>query len=146
MKVYIEQLKTFNKEDLASVNKLLKQLDSDAFVLTKAEVREMIDSPANYLFIARKKDNREMIGMITLIAYRIPVWKKGWIEDLVVDKDYRNKGIATKLINHAIEKAKNEGVLSLNLTSHRTKKVEANKFYESLGFKKRDTNIYRIKL
>jgi GNAT superfamily N-acetyltransferase len=146
MEINIEQLKSFSREDLASINKLLKQLDSDAAPLTKKNVEEMINSSSNHLFIARRLENKEVVGMLTLIVYRIPVWKKGWLEDLVVDKENRNKGIATRLINHAIEKAKGEGVLSLNLTSHRIKKVEANKFYKRLGFKQRDTNIYRIKL
>lgn len=144
MKIYIEQLKTFSLEELTAINKLLKQLDNSATPLTKTDVKEMIDSSANRLFIARRIDNKEIVGMITLIVYRIPVWKKGWIEDLVVDERYRNKGIATRLIHYAIKKAKDEGVLSLNLTSHRTKKIEGNKLYQSLGFKKRNTNVYRI--
>lgn len=142
MKIYIEQVKTFSLELAEALNKLLKQLDSSAASLTKADVKFMINYPANHLFVARI-DSKEIVGMLTLIIYRIPVWKKGWLEDLVVDKAYRNKGIATKLINHAIEKAKAEGVLSLNFTSSPTK-VEANNFYLRLGFKKRDTNIYRI--
>lgn len=146
MKYHIEQLKTYSMEVSAVLNNLLKQLDSDATPLTKTDVEEMINSSANYLFIARRIDNREIVGMLTLIVYRIPVWKKGWLEDLVVDRAYRNKGIATKLIYHAIEMAKSKGVISLNLTSHRTRKVEANKFYKHLGFEKRDTNIYRIVL
>lgn len=145
MKFYIEQVKVFSLELAVALNKLLTQLNTHATSLTKEDIENMISSPANRLFVARKKDNKEIVGMITLIIYRIPIWKKGWIEDLVVDGEYRNKGIATKLIQHAVENAKVDGVLSLNFTS-RPERETANRLYERLGFEKRNTNMYWIKL
>lgn len=145
MEFTIEQVKIFSLELTAAINKLLKQLNSAATLLTKADIEYMISSPANRLFVARRSDNKEIVGMLTLIVYRIPVWKKGWIEDVVVDKAYRNKGIATKLLKHAIESAKADGVLSLNFTSNPEREV-ANKLYRRLGFEKRNTNVYRIKI
>lgn len=145
MEFYIEKLQKFSLELTAAINKLLKQLNSTATPLTKADIEYMISSTANRLFVARRSDNKEVVGMLTLIVYRIPVWKKGWIEDLVVDEKYRNFGVATKLLKHAIESAKADGVLSLNFTSNPEREV-ANKFYHSLGFEKRNTNVYRIKL
>jgi len=145
MEISIEQLKTFSSELPLFLNKLLKQLNEDAVPLKETDIKNMIGSSANHLFVARRSDNQEIVGMLTLIVYRIPVWKKGWLEDLVVDKKYRNKGIATKLIYHAIKNAKAEGVLCLNLTSSPAR-VDANKLYNRLGFEKRDTNAYSIKL
>lgn len=145
MEFYIEIVKIFSLELTAALNKLLKQLDNTATSLTKQDIENMIVSPANRLFIARRSDNKEIVGMLTLIIYRIPVWKKGWLEDLVVDKAYRNKGIATKLIHHAVKSAKADGVLSLNFTS-RPERETANKLYQRLGFEKRNTNVYWIKL
>jgi len=69
--------------------------------------------------------------------------KKGLLEEIVVDKDYRGKGIGRKLIETAIDLARGEKVTRLELTSH-PKRIEANKFYEHIGFKKRDTNAYRM--
>ncbi len=143
MEFYIERLKIFSLELIAALNKLLKQLNKTAILLNDKDVKDMISSSANCLFVARRSDNNEIIGMATLIVYRIPVWKKGWVEDVVVDKKYRNKGIASKLINFAIEIAKANGISSLNLTS-RSERESANRLYVKLGFKKRDTNVYRI--
>ena len=145
MDIQIEQLKMFSTGTLEALNRLLKQLNSSATSLTQADIEYMISSPANRLFVARIPDNKEIIGMLTLIIYRIPIWKKGWIEDLVVDERYRNKGIASKLIQYAIEKAKADGVLLLNFTS-RPERETANRLYERLGFEKRNTNVYSIKL
>lgn len=145
MEIYIEQLKIISLELTAAINKLLRQLDNSAAPLTNEDMENMIASPANRLFVARRTDNKDIVGMLTLIVYRIPVWKKGWLEDLVVDEKYRSKGIATKLFLHAIESAKAEGVLSLNFTSRPERKA-ANRLYQSLGFEKRNTNVYRIKI
>lgn len=145
MEIYIEQVKTYSKELHVGLNKLLEQLDGAATPLTKKDIEYMIGSSANHLFIAKRIDNKEIIGMLTLIVFRIPFAKKGILEDLVVDKNHRGKGVGTKLITTAIKKARKEGVVYLDFTSRPTK-AEANKLYQDLGFEKRDTNVYRILL
>lgn len=143
MEISIVQLKTFSLEALEALNKLLRQLDSTATPLTKTDVKYMIGSSVNYLFIAKRTDNKQIIGMLTLIIFRTPFAKKGLLEDLVVDKNHRGKGVGKKLISTAIKKAREEGAVYLDFTS-RPKRVEANKLYQSLSFKKRNTNVYRI--
>ena len=145
MEIVIEQLKTLSPGVTDMLNNLLVQLDSNSKKLADEDIREIIEGQSNRLFIAREPDGNKMIGMLTLIVYRIPVWKKGWIEDLVVDRAYRNKGIATKLIHYAVKNARAAGVSSLNFTS-RPERKDANKLYQRLGFEKRNTNIYRMKL
>lgn len=145
MEITIEQLKTFSQDLTPKINNLLAQLGSDSKALNDGDIKDIIESQSNRFFVVRESVNKEIVGMLTLIIYRIPAWKKGWIEDVVVDKKYRGKGIATKLINYAIENAKACGVLSLNLTS-RPERENANKLYIKLGFKRRDTNVYRIEL
>lgn len=145
MEFYIEILKNFSTDITQALNNLLLQLNPGSKNLNDEDVKEIIDAQSNRFFVAREPINNKIVGMLTLIIYRIPVWKKGWIEDLVVDKAYRNKGIATKLIRHAVENAKADGVLSLNFTSS-PQRENANRLYRRLGFEKRDTNVYRIKL
>ena len=143
MEFYIEQLKNFSLELTTALNKLLKQLDNTAAPLTKEDIENMIVSPANRLFVARRLDNKEIIGMLTMIILRIPYVKKGLLEDIVVDKEYRKKGIGTKLITTALNLARKEGVVYLDFTSRPTR-TAANNLYQHLGFKKRDTSVYRI--
>lgn len=145
MKIYIEQLKTYYPEEITAINKLLKQLDNTAALLTKKNVEDMIESVSNRLFVARLMEDKKIIGMLTMIIFRIPFAKKGLLEDIVVDKAYRGKGIGTKLITTAINQARKEQVSYLDFTSRPTR-TEANSLYKNLGFKKRDTNAYRIKL
>lgn len=145
MKISIERLKIYSPELTEVLNRLLKQLDDAAIPLKKTDVEDMIVSGANRLFVARSMDNKKIIGMLTLIVFRIPFARKGLLEDITVDQEYRGKGIGTKLIAAAINQAREEGVKYLDFTS-RPERVEANRLYKRLGFKKRNTNSYRIKL
>jgi ribosomal protein S18 acetylase RimI-like enzyme len=145
MEITIEQLKTFSPDITPVLNSLLRQLDLDSKMLGDENVREIVENQSNRFFVARETVNNEIIGMLTLVIYRIPFTKKGILEDVVVDEKYRGKGVGTKLISSAIENARRENVSYLDLTS-RPERVAANNLYEHLSFKKRDTNVYRIDL
>lgn len=140
----IEELQKVDSEDLGSIRDLIKQLSDDAQVLTAEDLQSIITSNQTHLFVAKDGEGN-IIGMITLITYRIPYKMKGWIEDIVVDEKHRGKGVATGLIQHAIEEAKKYQVKSLNLTSNPTRE-RANSLYQKLGFVKRETNVYRMML
>jgi ribosomal protein S18 acetylase RimI-like enzyme len=142
MEIYIEQLKTFNPEITVSLNNLLWQLNPVLKTLTDEAVKKIIGNQSNYFLVARESNDHKIVGMLMLVVCCLPEGEKGWIEDLIVDSQYRGKGIATKLIDYAIEKTKANGVKSINLTS-RPERVAANKLYVKLGFEKRDTNVYK---
>lgn len=145
MEFYIERIKDYSVGLTEAINKLLMQLNETAIPLTDLDVKNMIVSSVSRLFVARRLDNKEIVGMLTMIIFRIPYAKKGLLEDIVVDKEYRKKGIGTKLIATALDLARKEGVVYLDFTSRPTR-TSANNLYQHLGFKKRNTNIYRILL
>ncbi len=60
--------------------------------------------------------------------------KRLLIEAVRVDGKSRGAGIGKKMIEWAIERAKNTGCQSVQLTSDNARK-DAHRFYESLGFK-----------
>lgn len=62
-----------------------------------------------------------------------------------VDPEYRGHGIGKKMMNYAIETARENGVKRLELTSG-NKREAAHKLYLSLGFEKRDTSVFRKEL
>ncbi|MEK7060986.1 MAG: GNAT family N-acetyltransferase, partial [Patescibacteria group bacterium] len=98
MDISIERLKVYSSGLTEAINNLLKQLDDTATLLTKTDVEDIITSPASRVFVARRLGNKKIIGMLTLIVFRIPFVRKGLLEDIVVDEEYRGKGIGTKLI------------------------------------------------
>ena len=64
---------------------------------------------------------------------------------MVVDESARGAGIGRALNIAAMERAEAEGAQSIDLTSSPTRQA-ANELYLSLGFKQRDTNVYRCEL
>jgi len=71
--------------------------------------------------------------------------KKAIIEDVVVDKDHAEKVWAKSLMAVLIAVARKRKIDCVDLTSQPYRKI-AHAMYESMGFKKRETNCYRLKL
>ena len=130
-----------SKTLLQSINKLLPQLSALAKPLSETELIDIIDS--NQLLLATEE--KEIYGMLSLVTCTLPTGKKALIEDLVVDNSVRGRGIGKMLLNKAIELAKSKELRHIDLTSNPLRK-EANALYQKLGFKKRETNVYRIHL
>lgn len=144
MKYRIEKVKNYSPELRGAVNELLKELDEKAVSLSRAELEEIIASSRSNLFVA-KLANKKIIGMATLIIFRIPFAKKGIAEDIVVSGNYRKIGVGKGLMEAVLDTAGREKISYLDLTS-RPRRKDANKFYQHFGFVKRNTNVYRLKL
>jgi ribosomal protein S18 acetylase RimI-like enzyme len=140
--ISIEKVTAFSKNIADGVRRLTKQIGQNYKPLSDDDLREMLKNPWNNLLIARDRQDK-LAGMITLIVYRIPYVRKAYIEDLVVDVSWRGKGIATLLFDRAVSIAKENGAAYIDLTA-RPRREESNTLYHKLGFKKRDTNVYRL--
>ena len=81
--------------------------------------------------------------MATFCTYLCPTGRKAWIEDVVVDSAFRGKGLGKHLVNNIIDVVNKQGNTTLMLTS-RPSRIEANHLYQSLGFEKRQTNVYKM--
>ena len=136
----IEQ-KEYSEALLEQVNHLLGQLSSSASPLIAKDLRSILESDASRLLIA--KNAEVVVGMLTLMIFRIPTGLRGLIEDVVVCESVRRKGIGALLIQSAINISEAEGARTLDLTS-RPERHAANQLYEKLGFSKRDSNVYRM--
>lgn len=141
--ITIEQLTSFSNKEAETIRTLSKTLGKNYKSLTDDDITEMITSPATTLFVAR--ENGEIVGMITLVLYRIPYVRKAYLDDLVVNEAHRGQGIGSQLIHEAIIQAKRKGAAYVDFTS-RPRRYKSNKLYEKLGFTKRETNVYRLAL
>ena len=141
--IVVEPCKLLTPEIFAAVSSLIKALSTTARVPTWNEIDEVVTSPTTTLFLAR--DGSEIVGMLTLILVRIPTGLRGHIEDVVVAESHRKKGIGKALTQHAIAVTKTKGTRTLDLTS-RPSREAANRLYQRLGFKLRDTLVYRYTL
>ena len=67
------------------------------------------------------------------------------VEYVCVDSQYRGKGFGKKMMEYAIQYAKDHHAVRMELTSGNQREV-AHKLYLSLGFQKRDTSVFRKEL
>ena len=131
-------------ELVEAMGRLIPQLSRSAAPPTEAELDAIVASPAAVLLIATDDDGR-IVGSLTLVLFRIPTGMRAWIEDVVVDQGASRQGIGEALSREAIRRAAAVGARSVDLTS-RPDREAANRLYQRIGFKKRDTNVYRYGL
>jgi ribosomal protein S18 acetylase RimI-like enzyme len=120
---------------------LVPQLSSSAQPPTQDELDAIVSSPATSILLAEDGDGA-IIGSLTLVLFRTPTGARAWIEDVVVDESARGQGAGEALVAEAIRLAAEEGVRTVDLTS-RPSRDAANALYEKIGFRIRDTNVYR---
>ena len=125
---------------LAACHRLIPQLSTSSAPISAQDLEEIIESDTTVLFAARS--GQEIVGLLTLAIFRIPTGVRAWIEDVVVDNQARGKGVGDALNRAALAEAERRGAKTVDLTS-RPSREAANRLYQRLGFKQRDTNVYR---
>ena len=141
MPILVEEATAVTPELLAAFRLLTPQLSRSAPAPGGHELAEMARSPATILLMARDAE-KGLIGSLTLVLFRIPTGVRAWIEDVVVDKDSRGRGVAEILCREALNRASAAGARTVDLTS-RPSREAANRLYRRLGFVERETNVYR---
>lgn len=141
--VTIEIADAATEELEAAFGRLIPQLSKRSAPPSKRELAQMIASPASDVLVARL--DGEIVATLTLITFRIPTGVRSWIEDVVVDDAARGRGVGEQLNRFAIELARSKGATTVDLTS-RPSRDAANRLYKRIGFKPRDTNVYRFDL
>jgi GNAT superfamily N-acetyltransferase len=147
MTVYpvVEVAATMNRDIYDAFCRLIPLLSANAKIPSYEEIEAIIACPATHLFLAREKGGTQIIGSLTLVLFRIPTGVRAWIEDVVVDAQFRGAGVGKALCQSAIALAKEAQARTIDLTSNPSREA-ANRLYKSLGFAVRDTNVYRFKV
>lgn len=135
----IERVTEADEALVAAVARLITQLSRHRRAPGLAELAELAATPGTSLLAAR--DGEGVLGMLTLIVYRVPTGLRGWIHDVVVDESARGQGIGEALTREALRLAEEAGVGAVELTS-RGDREAANRLYRRLGFELRETNVY----
>jgi GNAT superfamily N-acetyltransferase len=144
--MHIEKVSQLTEEIFDAVQRLVPLLGLHKPIPSWDDLTLLVHSGASALLVARFPDsNSPIVGMLTLALYRVPTGGRSIVEDLVVDTDYRNKGIAKNLLLSAIEIAREAGANGVALTSN-YQRVKANQLYLAMGFERRETNAYFYKL
>jgi GNAT superfamily N-acetyltransferase len=141
--VHIEAAMEATPEVYAALARLLPQLNSQLPIPTMERLRAMIADPAVTLLFAQ--EGEEIVGTATVIVYTTPFWIKARLDEVVVDEAARGKGVGAALVNACLDVARRSGAQVAELQSG-VQREAANRLYPRMGFKLRDTNVYRITL
>lgn len=136
-------IRTANKKDIDSIYNLLKELyetieDKSGLDIEKAyeKLEFFISNDNNLTFVAECEGN--IVGFISVfirktILHTLP---SALIEELVVDKNYRGKGIGKRLIEAVIKKCEELNIGEIEVSTEITN-INAREFYKSMGFKEK---------
>ena len=125
------------KKHLAEILELYKQLiteEEPININTANEIWERIDQKNIKYFIALENDKIISTCYLAIIPNLTRGGRSiGFIENVVTDKKYRQKGIGKGLINMAIKYGKENNCYKIILQSGFTRK-ESHIFYKKCGF------------
>jgi ribosomal protein S18 acetylase RimI-like enzyme len=139
--VDIEVVQETSDELADAFRRLLPQLSRSAKPLDAEGIRVLATWPGNHLLLARV--DGAVVGALTLVMFPIPTGLRAWIEDVVVDEEARGQGVGAAMTRAAVQLARDAGARTVDLTS-RPSREAANRLYERLGFRLRDSNVYRL--
>ena len=141
--IQIEAATEATPELEAALARLLPQLNPNLVVPDAERVRALLDDPAVTVLLA--KDGADVVGTATVIVYTTPFWIKARSDEVVVDAGARGKGAGEALVNACLDIARKRGAQIAELQSARHREV-ANRMYRRMGFRLRDSNLYRMTL
>jgi ribosomal protein S18 acetylase RimI-like enzyme len=139
--IEVKICKSLSESQLVQLSDLMNQLCPECPPLSASHLQNILADNHTLFHCAFKE--QVIIGSLTFTYYHIPTGTRAWIEDVVVDKNFRGQKIGETLVLHVIEEAKKLGITQIDLTS-RPERKEANKLYQKLGFQQRQTNAYRL--
>ena len=138
----IKELVSFSEEYVEDLDALMGELSPGA-TATKDRVRKCIEDKNMHLYAAFEEER--MLGCATLCVCTTPEMIIGFVEAVVVAADCRGQHLGRNLMEKIIDDARWYGVQEVHLTS-RPQRVAANGLYQALGFERKETNVYRLKV
>lgn len=139
----ITRLQSLTDNQLHDILTLMRELDPE-IAMTPEMVRRAVEAPGTHFFALM--DDARIVGCASLCVFHSPTGCKAHIEDVVVLAEYRGRQLGRRLVEHLIEYARTElKNVDLYLTS-RPHRVAANELYQSLGFRRKETNVYKLEI
>jgi ribosomal protein S18 acetylase RimI-like enzyme len=139
----ITQVTKMTEELYQACQHLVPQLTSNNPPPTHQELALMLSTETSILYIAKYEGfGDEIIGLASLVLYRVPTGVRGYIEDVVVDDRARGRRIGEALTQACLDRAEQAGASQVMLTSNPAR-AAANRLYQRMGFELRRTNVYR---
>jgi ribosomal protein S18 acetylase RimI-like enzyme len=102
--------------------------------------KEIVADPALTYFVAEQEGKLVCSCNLTIVPNLTRGARPfGVIENVITHPDFRRQGLAKRVLNHAVDAARQAGCYKVMLMSG-TKRAEAHALYEKVGFRK-DTKL-----
>lgn len=139
--IVVEVAREATPELLAALRSLLPQLSEHVAALDRDDVAAILAAPGLTVLVARD-DAGTIVGTATLVTFRTLDGHHGRIEDVVVERAARGRGVGAALTTEALRHAAELDVEIVELTTS-PRREAANRLYQRLGFQRRVTNVYQ---
>ena len=136
--------------DLASLLELYKQLDADDAEASEEHSRQVwkkIENNDDIRYFGAVDGGRVVSSFYAVYIPNLTRGNRGicFIENVVTDKEYRKRGLASRVIDMAISFAKDRHCYKAILQSG-VSRTEAHRFYESKGFSGTSKKAFDLRL
>jgi GNAT superfamily N-acetyltransferase len=134
------EIQPASEADLASILALYAEVEDDARVISIEEARLVFARMENYpdyrVYVA--KSGKSIVGTFALLIIDNLAHMgapSGVVEDVVVHRDWRGKGVGKQMMQFAMNRCRERGCYKLALSSN-LKREAAHRFYDGLGFQR----------
>ena len=134
------KISTATEHDIPALTELLgllfsqeAEFQADPAVQQRSLI-ELIANPALGTILVARRDG-EAIAMVSLL-FSISTALGGrvaWLEDMIVQPDWRGRGIGSTLLKHAVDHCRSEGLKRITLLTD-GHNLAAQRFYQKHGF------------
>ena len=138
----IQEITVFSSQIAGELDALMHELSPTASA-TEERVKLVVEDPNMHQYAAYEEG--KMVACATLCVCHTPEMVIGFVEAVVVASAFRGQHLGRQIMERIISDAGTFGVQQIHLTSN-PKRVSANGLYQALGFEKKETNVYVMKL
>jgi len=143
------EIREITENDLNALLELYIQLSPTNIGLSdekKEIIWSEIQKNKNITYLGVFEDNKLISSCFIAIIPNLTNQGKsiGYIENVITDVNYRRKGVGKKLMQKAIEIAQENNCCKIFLESG-ISRVEAHKFYKSIGFDDTNKKAFNIR-
>lgn len=138
----MQELLNYTDLDFDDLAGLMKEL-SGGIALTRESLERMLADGNSHLYVAREEGR--IVACASLCIFHQPFSADATVESVVVSSRMRGRGLGRQMMAHLLDEAMRMGVDCIHLTS-KPERIAANALYRSLGFERKETNCYALKL
>jgi len=138
----IEELISYSSQDLSDLDSLMHELSATSFCREEL-LRAALEDANVHVYVIRDEGRIAAVG--TLCIKHTLEFTIADIESVVVSGRCRGRGYGKELMSALIDAARSSQAHHIQLTSNPAR-VAANRLYQALGFRRYETNCYKLEL